>query len=114
MSKFRKIPLEVDAFCLDGSEWPDWAQQAVVAGDIRIVDGDVEGRVEIDTLEGTMHAIRGDWVIRGVVGEFYPCQPGVFAKSYEPVPDPNDPAVVQARTDDELEAALDELEGGLR
>lgn len=38
----------------------------------------------IDTLEGTMDASPGDWIIRGVQGEFYPCKPEIFAATYEP------------------------------
>ncbi len=42
--------------------------------------------VAIETLEGTMRAALGDWVIRGVQGEFYPCKPDIFAATYEPAP----------------------------
>jgi hypothetical protein len=41
--------------------------------------------IEIDTLEGEMLASPGDWVIRGVQGEFYPCKPDIFAETYEAV-----------------------------
>lgn len=39
----------------------------------------------IPTLEGEMTALIGDWVIKGVNGEFYPCKPDIFEKTYEPV-----------------------------
>ena len=39
----------------------------------------------IDTLEGGHIVCPGDWVIKGVKGEFYPCKPDIFAQSYEPV-----------------------------
>lgn len=39
----------------------------------------------IKTLEGEMQASRGDWIIRGVKGEFYPCKPDIFEATYEPV-----------------------------
>jgi hypothetical protein len=39
----------------------------------------------IPTLEGDLTAVPGDWVIRGVKGEFYPCKPDIFAATYEPV-----------------------------
>lgn len=39
----------------------------------------------IRTLEGDMRADSGDWVIRGVRGEFYPCKPDIFEATYEPV-----------------------------
>lgn len=38
----------------------------------------------IETLEGTMRVSVGDWIIRGVQGEFYPCKPDIFAATYEP------------------------------
>lgn len=39
----------------------------------------------IETLEGTMRAEVGDWIIKGVKGEFYPCKPDIFEQTYEPV-----------------------------
>ena len=39
----------------------------------------------IKTLEGVMIASKGDWIIKGVQGEFYPCKPDIFKKSYEKV-----------------------------
>lgn len=39
----------------------------------------------VDTLEGTMHAEAGDWIIKGVNGELYPCKDDIFRKTYEPV-----------------------------
>ena len=40
---------------------------------------------QIDTLEGTMTATPGDYIIKGVQGEFYPCKPDIFEKTYEKV-----------------------------
>ena len=45
----------------------------------------VPAHIAIDTLEGVMRASAGDWIIRGVQGEFYPCKPDIFAATYEPV-----------------------------
>lgn len=42
-------------------------------------------RISIDTLEGTMYASPGDWIIRGVKGEFYPCKPDIFEATYDKV-----------------------------
>jgi hypothetical protein len=42
---------------------------------------------DIETLEGTMRAAPGDWIITGVQGERYPCKPDIFAATYEPVED---------------------------
>ena len=40
--------------------------------------------LDIETLEGTMHASPGDWIITGIHGEQYPCKPDIFAETYEP------------------------------
>ncbi len=49
--------------------------------------GNPNGRsvLEIETLEGVMQASVGDWIIRGVQGEFYPCKPDIFEQTYEAV-----------------------------
>ncbi len=41
--------------------------------------------LDIDTLEGTLHAQPGDWIITGIKGERYPCKPDIFEATYEPV-----------------------------
>lgn len=43
-----------------------------------------EYKIMIETLEGVMWARVGDWIIRGVKGEYYPCKPDIFAATYEP------------------------------
>ena len=55
-----------------------------------------EGTLDIPTLEGTMTARAGDWIIKGVKGEFYPCKPDIFEATYElaaPLPSLNTPSV---------------------
>lgn len=47
--------------------------------------------LDIETLEGTMHASVGDYIITGVNGEQYPCKPDIFAKTYEPADTPASP-----------------------
>jgi len=47
-----------------------------------------DGAIYIRTLEGEMRANPGDWIIRGVKGEFYPCKPDIFEATYEPVEEP--------------------------
>lgn len=59
MAKYRKKPVVIEAY------------QCTV-------------RVSISTLEGTMTAQPGDWIITGVKGEQYPCKPDIFAATYEP------------------------------
>lgn len=55
---------------------------------IRQIDEDgitTHSQIEIDTLEGTMTALVGDWIIRGIAGEHYPCRADIFAATYDPV-----------------------------
>lgn len=83
LTKYRKKPVVVDAVQWDGS---NVSEIAVFMGtDVKaryVID---DGIVVIPTLEGDMTASKGDWIIRGVNGEYYPCKPDVFAKTYEPV-----------------------------
>lgn len=84
MAKFRKKPVVIEAVQWDGTieggnEIIDWAGNKVFW---------LKGwtsRLVIDTLEGTMEVGRKDWVIRGVAGEFYPCKPDIFEKTYEEI-----------------------------
>lgn len=46
-----------------------------------------EKEMNIETLEGTMKASAGDWIIKGVHGELYPCKPDIFEKTYTPIED---------------------------
>lgn len=62
-------------------------------------------RILIDTLEGQMIANRGDWIIRGVKGEFYPCKPDIFEATYEEVFVTETGKVL---TDTDIEALADE------
>lgn len=95
MTKYRKKPVEVDAICytVDNlkeaiefvgrhpkfDEWfPTWESYQ------RHVDADM-GRFKIVTLEGDMYASPGDWIIRGIAGEFYPCRNDIFVATYEKV-----------------------------
>ncbi|MBN9034978.1 MAG: hypothetical protein J0H53_02820 [Rhizobiales bacterium] len=88
--KFRKRPVVIEAHKLGDDGWPDAIWQGVM--DNRIVlylDRDglkrVTGHAVIKTLEGEMRADVGDWIIRGVKGELYPCKPDIFAATYEAV-----------------------------
>lgn len=60
MAKYRKKPVVIEAYQTDKE-------------------------LDIETLEGTMHASVGDYIITGVNGEQYPCKPDIFEKTYEPV-----------------------------
>lgn len=80
--KFRKKPVVIDAVLFRGGEQFDGFAADVVAGRVRYPE---DGTMLIRTLEGEMCARPGDWVIRGVKGELYPCKPDIFAATYEPV-----------------------------
>ena len=93
--KYRKKPVIIEAFKYDGDlknskgvyYVPEWAVEAHKAGDIFY--GSADGKqppteLYIRTLEGTHHASVGDYIIRGVKGEIYPCKPDIFEQTYEP------------------------------
>ena len=88
MTKFRKKPIVIEAICWDG-----WNVDEVLAfgnsGPVPLWGDDFKasrgGEVLIRTLEGTMAARPGDWIIRGVLGEYYPCKSNVFEANYESV-----------------------------
>lgn len=79
--KYRKKPVIVQAcrFMID-SYMPDWFMDNVSSGTITT---HADGTCDIKTLEGTMKADFGDYVIQGVNGEVYPCKPDIFEKTYE-------------------------------
>ena len=93
IQRWRKKPIEIDALRLtptnglDVSTWCGGQYQPA------------PNHVLIRTLEGTMQADVGDYVIRGVKGEHYPCKPDIFEASYEPItpPDEDSPVVDEAR-----------------
>ena len=78
--KFRKRPVVIEAIQYLGEnaeaivEWMGRPYVFVAEGDPLI----------IETLEGDMSGSPGDWIIRGVKGEFYPCKPDIFEATYEP------------------------------
>ena len=102
--KFRKRPVIIEAMQLVGTtaEWLSvyqWVEantlgsfepMAVIEGRVPYPASGVsidprDGRLIISTLEGLHWADPGDWIIRGVKGEFYPCKSDIFADSYEEV-----------------------------
>ncbi|MEO3978817.1 hypothetical protein [Streptomyces sp. CAU 1734] len=86
MPRFRKKPVEIEALHLSGAslrEAVDFVPMEQFAGG-GVIPGDGRVFVDIRTLEGTMRALEGDWIIRGVAGEFYPCKPDIFTATYEP------------------------------
>ena len=91
MSKYRKKPVVIDAVRYNGfdlfglpqgvfSERPTWLDYAIDNYVIFLDDSDEH--LKINTLEGIMVADVGDYIIRGVKGEIYPCKPDIFEMSY--------------------------------
>lgn len=100
--RYRKKPVEVDAVQLLWSTWSEMCDFAPVGenrcrgvfvnpdgswADAGAEESWPDGRARmgllIPTLEGAMLGVEGDWIIRGVQGEFYPCKPDIFAATYE-------------------------------
>lgn len=81
--KYRKKPVIIDAFKWTGdenqTEDPEWINKLMQGGAVRVVGG----FMEIETLEGVMKVNPGDYIIRGVKGEVYPCKPDIFEETYE-------------------------------
>ena len=83
---YRKRPVEIEAMQLasgNATEVAAWCDGQTVSADCS-GDGPPYA-VRIDTLEGSMLAGRGDYVVCGVQGEFYPCREDIFAQTYEAV-----------------------------
>lgn len=82
--KFRKKPVVIEAQQLTVFNLEELEQWC--GGSIKGLRLPANQRViDIQTLEGEMRAQIGDWIIKGVKGEFYPCKPEIFAMTYEPV-----------------------------
>ncbi len=85
MQKFRKKPVVIEAIQFDGFE-ETFNKICEWIGAKHSSNGDHKNII-IKTLEGDMRADRNDWIIQGVNGEFYPCKPDIFEKTYEKVED---------------------------
>jgi hypothetical protein len=79
--RYRKKPVEVEAFRYHVDPIPDWFMDKV--SDLTVIMR--ETFCQIMTLEGEMRGQNGDWIIQGVTGEIYPCKPDIFLATYEPV-----------------------------
>jgi hypothetical protein len=76
--RYRKKPVEIDAIRWtgeNGDEIESWSEGQVRCGDTFAV---------VRTLEGEMRGNVGDWIIRGVQGEYYACKNDIFVATYEP------------------------------
>jgi len=90
MAKYRKKPVVVEAFRwtagIDQTEDPEWIIAALQKNKVRIIvhaPKEDEPYMEIDTLEETHKAYVGDYIIKGVKGELYPCKSDIFEQTYE-------------------------------
>ena len=87
MAKFRKRPVVIEAVKWDGTNgvFNELAGMGMPYADYEThADGTYEN-LRIKTLEGPLRASIGDWIIKGVKGEFYPCKPDIFEAIYEAV-----------------------------
>ena len=79
MKQYRKLPVVIEAFQLGGDT--DAVDLMQMGFEITL-----DGEVIIPTLEGRMIAKAGDWIIKGMAGEYYPCKDYIFKNTYEEVP----------------------------
>ncbi|MCC0696206.1 hypothetical protein [Clostridioides sp. ES-S-0048-02] len=86
MARFVKKAVEVEAFRLGYDDLPKW-----FVGNDRVCNFIQEKCIggnascDLETLEGTMRANKGDYIIQGVKGEIYPCKADIFEMTYEKV-----------------------------
>jgi sulfatase maturation enzyme AslB (radical SAM superfamily) len=89
--KYRKKPVEIEAFMFYFDPMPDWFMNKVSTNEIKIFNCEYfrhtsdEAYCHINTLEGVMEARGGDYIIKGVKGEIYPCKADIFEMTYEKV-----------------------------
>lgn len=86
--KYVKKPVEVEAFRFDGTitnKHPEWAVDAYKRGVLVRTHTD---QVSVRTLEGWLTAKVGDYIIRGIKGELYPCRADIFKETYVRVLEP--------------------------
>ena len=85
--RYRKKPVEVEAIRWDGRPETGRALEAFLGRRVDLREGKTPSPIDIPTLEGVMRADPGDYIIRGVQGEFYPVKPEIFHETYEAVDD---------------------------
>ncbi len=88
--KYRKLPVVIEAAEITVKTEQDvrnWSEGKVYPSPVLepTPDNPSGSYWQIDTLEGVMTAISGDFIIKGINGEFYPCKPDIFEKTYEEV-----------------------------
>lgn len=86
VKKYVKKPIIIEAMVFEDTvdclaELSDFMDNQ----NVRVSYREPEPKLLIETLEGTMSANEGDYIIKGISGEFYPCKPDIFNKTYEEV-----------------------------
>jgi len=102
--KYRKKPVVIEAVQYDGVSLEN--VYALTGTEAVYVQ---DGRLIVRTLEGDHVASPGDYIIRGVAGEFYPCKPDIFAATYKPVESPVAPPQAVLSPEDRMRADHAEL-----
>ena len=94
--KYRKKPVIIEAIQFEDNSDRITEIHEFMGGDtIRVNYEDKDNPyLKIETLEGIMKASVGDYIIKGVNGEFYPCKPDIFEKTYERVIDETDKTII--------------------
>ena len=89
MAKYRKKPVVIEAMQFNGLDdylkickWIDTSSNTLSSDEVAEFRNPI---MLVNTLEGTMTASVGDYIIKGINGEFYPCKPDIFEKTYEEV-----------------------------
>ena len=82
--KYRKKPVVIEAIEWIGSNSVEMSKFMGIPLD-KVTAAPFVNTLKIKTLEGVMSASIGDFIIRGVKGEFYPCKPDIFAETYKQV-----------------------------
>ena len=82
INKYRKKPVIVEAVIWTGNNIDEVKELAKSAVENIIF---VNNNLYIETLEGNMNVSVGDYIIKGIAGEFYPCKPDIFKETYETV-----------------------------
>ncbi|ANA85382.1 hypothetical protein SEA_PHLOP_78 [Gordonia phage Phlop] len=109
--RYRKKPVEIVALQLTRDNVADVEEFIHGKATETHIPGPGRGLtagLKIETLEGTMLAAWGDYVIRGVQGEFYPCKPDIFAETYDD-PEDVDPLLAVRRAEQRLVEAREAL-----
>lgn len=80
--RYRKKTLEIEAWRYGEEATPEWGHVAFESGVLRLTP---DGEAKVRTLEGSMTARKGDYIVKGIKGELYPVKPDIFEATYESV-----------------------------